>query len=151
MGGKRRAGRVSGGRARAARGDQQPQIGPGAPPAMANPITSAALYVRDRNRARDWYVSTLGWKVLDDDGEHWVVVGEKKGAGLHLCEKGKRLPKGDVGESGLLIVPTDFAKTVRALKKAKVKWATPPTKRPWGSIARFTDPDGNILWLSTAA
>jgi predicted enzyme related to lactoylglutathione lyase len=119
---------------------------------MANKISSAAIYVPDRNRARDWYVSALGWKAFDDDGEHWVTVGDpKKGARLHLCEKGSRLSKADVGESGILIVCDDFAKTVRSLKKAKAKWATPPTKQPWGQIARFTDPFGNVLWLSDAA
>ena len=119
---------------------------------MANRITSAAIFVTDRKRARDWYVSVFGWKVMDDDNEHWVVVGDgKKGAGLHLCEKGPRLAKADVGESRILIVPDDFSKVVRALKKAKAKWATPPKKQPWGRIARFIDPDGNILWMSTAA
>jgi predicted enzyme related to lactoylglutathione lyase len=118
---------------------------------MANRISSAAVYVADRARARDWYVSTFGWKVFDDDGEHWVAVGDaRKGARLHLCEKRPRLTKADVGESGILIVPDDFAKLVRTLRKARVKWATPPAKTPWGHVARFEDPDGNILWLSNS-
>jgi hypothetical protein len=37
---------------------------------------------------------------------------------------------------------------VRDLKKKGMKFATDYTKTVWGEMARFEDPDGNIVWIS---
>jgi hypothetical protein len=37
---------------------------------------------------------------------------------------------------------------VTDLKKKGVKFATDYTKTEWREIARFEDPDGNIIWIS---
>ncbi len=52
---------------------------------------SAAVAVSDRKKSARWYVATLGFRVFDDDAEHWTTVGDRSGKfQLHLCEMGGR-------------------------------------------------------------
>lgn len=118
---------------------------------MGDWMSSAAIYVRDRRRSAKWYCDNFGWKVFHDDPEHWTTVGApRRGGHIHLCELGRKPRASEVGESGLLIVCSDFAATTRRLRRNGARWATHPTRRPWGWNARVKDPDGNILWLSNA-
>ena len=46
---------------------------------------SVAVAVTDRKKAAAWYVTTLGFRVFDDDPEHWTTVGDRSGKFLlHL-------------------------------------------------------------------
>ena len=118
-------------------------------------MVSAAVYVRDRKAAMAWYVEKLGARVVADEPQHWTTVRfGGRGPELHLCEhgSGRRLPKADVGVSGLLFtVDGDFRKGCAALAKSGVKFSQKPTKSPWGWIAAIRDPDGNEYSLAPAA
>ncbi len=117
---------------------------------------SAAVAVSDRHTAAKWYVDALGWRVFDDDPEHWTTVGDRSGKFLlHLCEiggrTGRRPPKSEVGNTGILLVTTEpFPRTVARLKRKHVRFSMPAKKRPWGWLAKFLDPDGNEFWLAPA-
>ena len=119
---------------------------------MIRPV-SAAVVVSDRRKAARWYVATLGFRVWDDDPEHWTTVGDRSGKfRLHLCEvgggRGKRPPRSEVGNTGILLVTTEpFARTCARLKRRRVRFSLPPKKLPWGWVAKFLDPDGNEFWL----
>jgi catechol 2,3-dioxygenase-like lactoylglutathione lyase family enzyme len=117
---------------------------------------SAAVAVSDRRRAARWYVATLGFRVWDDDPDHWTTVGDRSGRfRLHLCEvggrRGRRPPKSQVGNTGILLVTTEpFTRTCARLKRRRVRFSLPPKKLPWGWVAKFLDPDGNEFWLMPA-
>ncbi|HTZ61815.1 MAG TPA: VOC family protein [Thermoplasmata archaeon] len=117
---------------------------------------SVAVAVTDRNRAAEWYVETLGFRRIEDDGEHWLTVGDRSGKfQLHLCEvggrSGKKPPKSEVGNTGILLVATGpFPNEVRRLRKAGVRFSVPPVRRPWGWVSKFLDPDGNEFWFVPA-
>ena len=111
-----------------------------------------AIAVSDRHKAAKWYVDVLGFRVFDDDPDHWTTVGERSGKFLlHLCEvagAGKRPPKSEVGNTGILLVTNEpFARACARLKRRRVKFSMPPKKLPWGWVAKFLDPDGNEFWL----
>ncbi|MCI4373254.1 MAG: VOC family protein [Thermoplasmata archaeon] len=116
---------------------------------------SAAIAVRDRAAASRWYVDTLGFRIFDDDPEHWTTVGDRSGKfRFHLCEvsgAGKKPPRSEVGNTGLLLTTDEpFLRTCARLKKAGVRFSMPAKKLPWGWLAKFLGPDGNEFWLMPA-
>lgn len=117
---------------------------------------SVAVAVSDRKKAAKWYAKTLGFRLLDDEPEHWTTVGDRSGKfRLHLCEvggrTGKRPPKSEVGNTGILLVTTEpFQRTCARLKRQGVRFSMPPQKMPWGWVAKFLDSDGNEFWLNPA-
>jgi catechol 2,3-dioxygenase-like lactoylglutathione lyase family enzyme len=117
---------------------------------------SVAVAVRDRATAARWYVDALGFRVFDEDPDHWTTVGDRSGKfRLHLCEiggkPGTRPPKSEVGNTGILLVTDEpFLRTCGRLKKKGVRFSMPPKKLPWGWLSKFLDPDGNEFWLMPA-
>lgn len=111
---------------------------------------SAAIVVKDRKRAAKWYKEKLGLKVLEDDEEHWTVVGRaRSGMRIHLCEyEGGRKPDATEADTGImLVVDKPLPKVYKALVKAGVEFESEPQEAPWGWTSKIRDPDGNILWL----
>jgi catechol 2,3-dioxygenase-like lactoylglutathione lyase family enzyme len=117
---------------------------------------SVAVAVSDRTKAAKWYREVLGFRVFDQDPDHWTTVGDRSGKFLfHLCEvgvrTGKKPPKAEVGNTGILLVTDEpFPHTCARLKRRRVRFSMPPKKLPWGWLAKFLDPDGNEFWLMPA-
>jgi catechol 2,3-dioxygenase-like lactoylglutathione lyase family enzyme len=118
---------------------------------------SVAIAVSDRKAAARWYVESLGFRVFDDDPEHWTTVGDPSGSFLlHLCEvggrPGKAPPRSEVGNTGVLLVTDEaFGRTCARLKRRGVRFSMAPKRMPWGWQAKFRDPDGNEFTLMPAA
>ncbi|MFZ0700133.1 MAG: VOC family protein [Thermoplasmata archaeon] len=122
---------------------------------MALVLTSVAVAVRDRKKAAKWYVEKLGFRVKDDDQEHWMTVTDpRRTFRLHLCEMagpGRKPKKSELGNTGIMLVTREPIRTVYArLKKKGVKFSQPPKEFPWGWVAKFLDRDGNEFWLTPA-
>ena len=116
---------------------------------------SVAVAVTNRKKAARWYVKVLGFKLFDDDPEHWTTVGDRSGKFLlHLCEvrgEGKKPPKSEVGNTGILLLTDEpFLRACAKLRRRGVKFSMPPKELPWGWVAKFLDPDGNEFWLNPA-
>jgi predicted enzyme related to lactoylglutathione lyase len=118
---------------------------------------SVAIAVSDRKKSAAWYRTTLGWRVIEDDPEHWTTVGDRSGKfRVHLCEvggrPGKKPPRSEVGNTGILLTTDEpFLRTCARLKKAGARFSQPPKKFPWGWVAKFLDPDGNEFWLNPSS
>ncbi|MBI5543700.1 MAG: VOC family protein [Deltaproteobacteria bacterium] len=108
---------------------------------------SVAVVVKNKERARRFYVEKLGMKVLDDM-EHWLTVGQpRRGARIHLCETTPLEP----GNTGIILsVDQKIEDAYRELKRKGVKFSVPPTEREWGVECRLLDPDGNELFVMEA-
>jgi len=56
-------------------------------------IRSVAVVVSDEKKAKEWYRDRLGFEV-QDDMEHWVVVGPPVRRQVSTCAKARRLNPG---------------------------------------------------------
>ncbi len=117
-------------------------------------VSSVAVMVSDRERSLEWYTGRLGLDVVETDptDPHWVTVGRtgRQGA-LHLCQAGDYpdlvLEPGDSGID--LRVDSDFKKACATWKSRGIRFAIPPRKRSWGWEAHVTDPDGNVIRITS--
>jgi len=113
---------------------------------MIERIRSVAVVVSDEKKAKQWYVDKLGFEV-QDDMEHWVVVGPRGSpTGIHLCQ-GETL---EPGNTGILFYSGNVETAYQELKKKGVEFTRELDKAEWDAnikYAMFKDPDGNEFWL----
>lgn len=104
---------------------------------------TVAVVVRDEEKAVKWYTKTLGFRHMDKY-PHWHTV-SPKGTSLriHLCPDARP----EKGNTGFMFTTDDIKKEVAALKKKGVKITMPITKESYGTMAMFSDPDGNEFWI----
>jgi lactoylglutathione lyase len=109
-------------------------------------IRSVAVVVSDEKKAKEWYTDRLGFEI-QEDMEHWVVVGPRGSpTGIHLC-KGKTL---EPGNTGILFYSDNVEATYQELKGKGVEFTRELEKAEWDEntkYAMFKDPDGNEFWL----
>ena len=109
-------------------------------------IRSVAVVVSDEKKAKEWYKDKLGFEV-QEDMEHWVVVGPRGSpTGIHLC-KGEPL---EPGNCGILFYADDVEATCQELKRKGVECTRELGRAEWDEkvkYAMFKDPDGNVFWL----
>lgn len=100
-----------------------------------------SLPVRDVEAAVRFYVETLGMKLVEETEPEWAVI--DAGDGLHLAlRRGKTAAEGArVGLSPKIPI----AEAVAILENRGVTFTT--SKEGAVTIASFTDPDGNALYL----
>ncbi len=113
-----------------------------------------AVYVRDQERARRFYVETLGFAELAndknyEDGLSWIEVAPPRPEERH--EEGPPplslglLRPGQLGEghSGIAFVVRNVQSTYETLKDLGVRFEWEPKDRGWGTDAQFLDPNDN--------
>ncbi len=109
-------------------------------------LVSVAVVVSDSKKAKAWYTETLGFRTVEDDGDHWITVApEGANVALHLCQGSPLEP----GNTGIGFTAKDVAATAAELEKRGVKFSYPPKKLAWGTLAKYLDPDGNEFWLAS--
>jgi catechol 2,3-dioxygenase-like lactoylglutathione lyase family enzyme len=114
-------------------------------------VESVSVPVGDQDRAREFYVDTLGFELLVDsawrEGMRWSEVApENSATSLMLVTWSScMLP----GMYRVIVLSTDDVETVHEeLLSRGVDFELPPTETPRGKQAMFRDPDGNafLLW-----
>jgi catechol 2,3-dioxygenase-like lactoylglutathione lyase family enzyme len=113
-------------------------------------VESVSVPVGDQERAKSFYVDTLGFELLVDNtwraGMRWSEVApEGSATSLMLVTwQAGMLP----GMYRVIVMATDEVHTVHQELLAKgVDFELPPTQTPRGTQAMFRDPDGNPLML----
>jgi catechol 2,3-dioxygenase-like lactoylglutathione lyase family enzyme len=106
--------------------------------------------VSDQDRAKEFYVDTLGFEVINDmpmgTDQRWVQVGPKGGqTSLTLVNWFAQMPAGSL--TGLVLQSADIDGDIERLRAAGVE-VTDPRDEPWGRQAIFADPDGNRIVLA---
>ena len=109
--------------------------------------------VTDQDRARDFYVDTLGLRLIADTSmgpdQPWVQVGPAGAdTSITLVTWFEQMPAGSL--SGLVLQTRDIDGDCEQLRAAGVE-LTGPQDAPWGRHAILRDPDGNGLVLAAAA
>lgn len=115
---------------------------------MATRVWVSAVSVTDFDRSLEFYRDILGFPVQLEAREFgWIEVGPEEPLckiGLSLREE--ELPQGTITPTGLVLEVDDMDAFAARLKERRVRFATEPTREPWGGIvADFLDPDGNKL------
>jgi catechol 2,3-dioxygenase-like lactoylglutathione lyase family enzyme len=132
---------------------------------MITKMTHSTVYVLDQERARDFYVNKLGFKIITDvpmpNNDRWLTVSPPDQPGFEIVlspvsrgvfsketvETLKELVGS--GTFGVAVFTCDdiFA-TYEELKAKGVEFTKPPTKEFYGTEAIFKDDSGN--WFSLA-
>ena len=120
---------------------------------MIRKIKFTSIPVRDQDRALDFYVNKLGFTLVTDQpmgpGQRWIEVKPPRGdTGIALFT-----PPGQEDRIGTFAGASfdcdDVEKTYQELTANGVEFVKPPQKQPWGTFAKFRDPDGNTFVLSS--
>jgi catechol 2,3-dioxygenase-like lactoylglutathione lyase family enzyme len=122
---------------------------------MLKKIVYVAMFVSDQGRALDFYTDVLGLEKRNEnvtaDGLRFLTVGVK-GQDFELVlwpgtpgtgESARGMP------AAQYTIDTDDCRgAFETLKSRGVRFQPPElVEYPWGLIARFQDPDGNMLQL----
>ena len=130
---------------------------------MISNISLVTIYCLDQDKARDFYVGTLGFEARTDitmgEGFRWLTVGHPSQPELEvtLMKPGppldeeaadfvrRQLEKGQMGGLGLKV--DDCRKTFTELSAKGVTFLQEPAERPYGIEAVMRDNTGNWLVL----
>jgi predicted enzyme related to lactoylglutathione lyase len=121
------------------------------------PMRSIQLFsipVSDQERAKAFYVDTLGWELVRDDpmgpDQRWVQVKPRGGeASITLVTWFESMTPGSI--RGVVIETDDLEGDQAALQAAGIRIDKAIEEAPWGRWVTFDDPDGNGFVLQTSA
>ena len=118
-------------------------------------IALVTLVVPDYDAAIAFYCGTLGFDVLEDTrlgaDKRWVRVAPKGGGAALLLAKADGAAQRRVvgnqtgGRVAFFLETDDFARDHAAFRAGGVVFTEPPRREPYGTVAVFADPFGN-LW-----
>ena len=124
---------------------------------MAQVLGLVSLVVHDYDEALAFYVSTLGFDLVEDSevpeqAKRWVVVrppGTGRGAILlaraSTPEQVEHVGNQTGGRVFLFLYTDDFERDYAAYRAKGVEFVRPPQDMPYGRVAVFRDLYGN-LW-----
>jgi predicted enzyme related to lactoylglutathione lyase len=110
-------------------------------------IGTISVAVSSQDKARDFYVNTLGFEAVSDlpmsETERWLEVAPP-GAQTHIMLGLRGQSGGDkTGFTGYILHTNNIEATCATLKARGVTLTQQLSTQPWGKWAQFTDPDGN--------
>lgn len=114
-------------------------------------INLLSVPVADQDRAKAFYVDTLGFDLLRDNqmgpAQRWVQVAPKGATtSITLVSWFDTMPAGSL--RGLVLETDDLAADVATLAARGVE-VSEIDEQPWGQFVTFADPDGNGIVLQT--
>lgn len=124
---------------------------------MKQSIGLVSLVVPDYDQAISFYVGVLGFTLIEDSfvpeqNKRWVVVAPPGAAESKLllarasnAEQSSRVGNQTGGRVFLFLYTDDFARDYRAFKDKGVVFVRERSDQPYGTVAVFQDPWGN-LW-----
>ena len=114
-----------------------------------------ALVVRDYDEALDFYVGTLGFRLVEDSpvpaqAKRWVVIAPPGAGGAHVLlaraassEQETRIGNQTGGRVFLFLYTDDFRRDFDAFTAKGVTFVRGPAEEPYGTVAVFLDLYGN--------
>jgi len=120
---------------------------------MITRINTVSLFVSDQQRARDFYVDTLGFEVTTDADMgpmgRWLEVAPPGAQSALVLLDAKGFKKTDrIGDSAQVTLRcSDVQKLYTDLNEKGVP-VTEPETQSWGTFIRIKDPDGQEFVVS---
>ncbi len=124
---------------------------------MKQSIGLIALVVRDYDEALAFYVGELGFQLIEDSyvpaqDKRWVVVAPPGSKECRLLlarassdEQSTRIGNQTGGRVFLFLYTDDFWRDFKTYKQKGIVFVREPKEEPYGTVAVFKDPYGN-LW-----
>jgi catechol 2,3-dioxygenase-like lactoylglutathione lyase family enzyme len=124
---------------------------------MRQSIGLVSLVVPEYDEAIAFYVGVLGFNLVEDSfvpeqNKRWVVVAPPGSTETRLLlaraanpEQSSRVGNQTGGRVFLFLYTDDFARDYDAFKARGVVFVREPSQQPYGTVAVFQDPWGN-LW-----
>ncbi|HEX8322850.1 MAG TPA: VOC family protein [Tepidisphaeraceae bacterium] len=122
---------------------------------MRQRVSAVALLVRDYDEALAYYVGVLGFALVEDSprgpGKRWVVVrppGDDTNTGFVLAraatpEQLARVGDQAAGRVAFFLQTDDFWRDYHAYVARGVRFAEPPRRETYATVAVFADCYGN--------
>jgi predicted enzyme related to lactoylglutathione lyase len=112
-----------------------------------------SIPVSDQERAKTFYVDTLGWELVRDDpmspDQRWVQVRPRGGeTSITLVTWFESMPPGSL--RGIVVETDDLEADLAALQSRGVRIDAAIEEAPWGRWVTFDDPDGNGFVLQAS-
>lgn len=125
---------------------------------MFNHVATAAIIVSDQDKAKDFYVNTLGFILRSDSPlfpgapNRWLTVVPNEGATTEILldlasDYGPHFRHLLGNTQGIFISVTNLVQLYNDLKAKGVEFTGEPDVQPWGSSVFLKDPDGNQIML----
>jgi predicted enzyme related to lactoylglutathione lyase len=116
-------------------------------------VAVVSIPVSDQERAKAFYVDTLGLELVRDDssvpGMRWIHVRPNRGdTQFSLVNWFETMPAGSL--QGLVLRSDDLEAEYRRLVAEGVEFEGPPEQQPWRMETVCRDPVGNKLVLHQA-
>ena len=119
---------------------------------MIKQLKFVSIPTSDQDRALAFWTDKVGFRVATDQpmgpGKRWIeltIPGAETGVALFTPE-GHEDRIGSFFNGSFACDDLDY--TYRQLCERGVEFDGPPERQPWGSYAKFRDPDGNQFVLS---
>ncbi len=120
---------------------------------MINHLKFVGIPVSDQDRALAFYTGQLGFEIATDQ-----PLGAQRWIELRIARSTTRVvlftPDGQQDRIGSFFngafACDNVEATWRQLSARGVEFTAPPTAQPWGTFAKFRDPDGNEFVLSSS-
>jgi predicted enzyme related to lactoylglutathione lyase len=119
---------------------------------MITHLKFAGLPCRDQARALAFWTEKMGFRVKTDQpmgAQRWIElsIGTSETALVLFTPEGHEDRVGTFFNGSFAC--DDVEATHRQLSERGVEFVSPPQKQPWGTFAKFKDPDGNQFVLSS--
>jgi predicted enzyme related to lactoylglutathione lyase len=119
---------------------------------MVSHVKFVSIPTHDQDRALKFWTDRVGFRVLTDqpfnERQRWIelrIGSSETRVVLFAFEEG--LKPGMMFNGALAC--DNVEQTYQELTAKGVEFTTPPQKAPWGTFAKFKDPDGNTFVLSS--
>jgi predicted enzyme related to lactoylglutathione lyase len=117
-------------------------------------VSKVVIGVEDQERAKSFWVETLGFEVAQDapyGSERWLEVRTPDKAVVVVLDvrQGERPTPRDpsLPTSNVFFFTEDLQQTYTELSARGVEFPVPPVQQPFGWWSVFADPDGNRFAL----
>jgi predicted enzyme related to lactoylglutathione lyase len=121
---------------------------------MITQLKFVGIPIRDQARALQFYTASLGFEVVTDQPfdhkQRWIElrIGTSETRVVLFTPEGHEDRIGTFFNGS--IACDDVQTTYLQLRERGVEFIQEPEKQPWGTFAKFKDPDGNQFVLSSA-
>ena len=109
-------------------------------------LADVAVVVSDAERSARWWVERVGLRSFTLGGSGHAVLVAPPGDRfvLHLCQG---IAPVEPGDTGIAFVTDEIDAMIARMVRRGVQFTVPLRKEPWGAVAKFADPDGNVFWI----